>query len=60
LTKKDIVSVMQIGSEEYLHYQPFKLDVAFVRGTTADLDGNVTMEKEALTLDSLGKYKHYM
>ena len=30
-----------------------RLDVAFLRGTTADAEGNVTMEREAATLDSL-------
>ncbi len=30
-----------------------RIDVAFLRGTTADEHGNVTMEREAATLDSL-------
>ena len=34
-------------------YPTRPLDVAFLRGTTADAQGNVTMEHEAVTLDSL-------
>src|SRR5262249_59044709 len=33
---------------EWLFYKPFTVDVAFLRGTTADEDGNVTMEQEAI------------
>lgn len=43
---EDIVKVVEINGEEYLHYQPIKVDVAFIRGTTADEAGNISMEKE--------------
>jgi len=50
---EDIVTLMNIEGKDYLFYKSFPINVAFVRGTTADADGNVTMEKEAATLDAL-------
>ena len=50
---EDVVSVFEIDNAEYLFYRSFPIDVAFVRGTTADPDGNITMEREALTLEAL-------
>ena len=53
LTQKDLVRVMTIDDHEYLFYQAFPINVGIIRATTADIDGNLSMEKEALTLESL-------
>ncbi len=52
-TKEELVRVMEIDGEEYLFYKAFPVTIALIRGTTADLSGNITMEHEALTLDNL-------
>jgi propionate CoA-transferase len=47
-TPPGFVEAVDFAGEEWLFYRPVPVDVAFLRGTTADEDGNVTMEEEAV------------
>ncbi|WP_301420770.1 acyl CoA:acetate/3-ketoacid CoA transferase [Mammaliicoccus lentus] len=47
VTKKDIVSLLEVNHEEYLHYDFPKTDIALLRGTYADSEGNIFMNHEA-------------
>jgi propionate CoA-transferase len=53
VTTEDLVEVISFDNKEYLAYKTLPVQVALLRGTTADMDGNITMEKEALTLEVL-------
>jgi propionate CoA-transferase len=45
---EDLVELIEIAGEEWLRFKPLPLDAVFLRGTTADQDGNITMEHEAI------------
>ncbi len=51
-TTEDIVEVVNISGKERLLYNARPINVAFLRGTSADEKGNVTLEKEAITHES--------
>jgi len=52
-TTDELVEVVEFQGEEYLFYKGFKLDVAILRGTTADENGNITFEHESVINEGL-------
>jgi propionate CoA-transferase len=53
ITTKDIVKLIDFAGEEWLFYAGFPVDVAIIRGTTADENGNLTIEDEGAWFEIL-------
>ncbi len=49
--KEDLSEIVTLGGEDYIWFKPHRIDVCFLRGTTADEDGNISMEQEAVFLE---------
>jgi len=52
-SKRELIKVMEIEGKEYLLYETPKIDIAFIKGTTVDPNGNISFEKEYLVVDAL-------
>jgi propionate CoA-transferase len=48
-----LVEKIHLNGEDYLFYKSQSIDVAIVRGTEADENGNISFRKEALILEGL-------
>ena len=53
ISKKELVRIREFEGKEYLLYPTPKIDIAFIKGTTVDPNGNISFEKEYLTVDAL-------
>jgi propionate CoA-transferase len=49
----DLVELVELAGQEYLFTPAFPVDVAVIRGTRADTEGNITMDGEGLLAETL-------
>lgn len=53
LATRDLVEVIELDGEEWLWYKTFPINIAIIRATSADENGNLTIEKETTKMDQL-------
>ena len=50
---EDLVELIELDGKEWLLFKSFPIDVAVIRGSVIDEDGNLTMENEAIRSEML-------
>ncbi|HVR77359.1 MAG TPA: CoA-transferase [Acidimicrobiia bacterium] len=50
---EDLVELIELAGSEWLFFRSFPIDVAVIRGSVVDEDGNLSMEDEAIRGDML-------
>ncbi len=53
VSREPLVRLVTVEDEAYLCYKTPRVDVALIKGTSADPAGNITFENENLTIDAL-------
>lgn len=48
---EDLVALIEIDGETYLRYLPLRIDVALLKGSAADRDGNICLDEEPANVD---------
>ena len=51
--KDDLVELLTLNGEETLYFSGPPINIALIRGTTADPEGNISLERESLSLEIL-------
>ncbi|NNC39788.1 MAG: 3-oxoacid CoA-transferase [Acidimicrobiia bacterium] len=51
--QEDLVEVVQLAGQEWLLFRSFPIDVAVIRGSRIDEDGNLTLDQEAINGEML-------
>ena len=48
---KEVVKLLELDGNEYLYYPSYTFDCALIKGTSADENGNISIEHESLTVE---------
>ena len=51
--EEDLVELLQVKDKEGLYFTGSPISISFIRGTTADPEGNISLERESLSLENL-------
>ena len=49
--KDDLVELLDIDGQTYLRYLPMQMDIALLKGSIADDDGNISLDQEPANVD---------
>ena len=52
-TTEELVELIELDGKEWLFYNAFPIDVAFLRGTASDSFGNISFENEVISAEAL-------